>query len=67
MFDLLEKIPEDYTYRQDAAQTKLAQWYREGHRDFHRLDLTAARDRLPLALQSEILGLMGLSVKFVEM
>lgn len=53
LFSILSRIPEDGTFDQVAPLETLIS---KGHKDLISYDLSAATDRLPLALQEAILG-----------
>lgn len=53
LFSLLKRIPEDGTFDQTAPLELLVS---KGYQDVHSYDLSAATDRLPLALQEGLLS-----------
>lgn len=62
MFSKLKLIKEDYTHDQLRSIETIKLWFKE-RKPVYCFDLTAATDRLPIALQSHILLLCGLSTK----
>ncbi|AEP83726.1 RNA-dependent RNA polymerase [Tuber excavatum mitovirus] len=53
----LECIPQDYTYNQEAGFSKVLDFTRLG-KTCYSLDLSKATDRLPLALQERVMGII---------
>ena len=51
LFRVLRKIPQDMTFNQGGFKDQTKEWSR-----FHSLDLTAATDRFPISIISEVLG-----------
>jgi len=58
LFDVLRKIPQDGTFDQMAPIRALLDYSRLGYPSFS-FDLSNATDRLPVALQEQILGLLS--------
>lgn len=59
LFSLLAKMPMDGTFDQSAPLDRLVRLKHEGElgdHNFHSYDLSAATDRLPIRLQTDILG-----------
>jgi len=59
IFSLLKKIPMDGTFDQLAPCRRLVDFYNDGLiEDFYSYDLSAATDRLPIQIQSDILSVI---------
>jgi len=59
IFSFLRKLPMDGTFDQLAPCKRLVDFYRDGLIDeFYSYDLSAATDRLPIQIQSDILSVV---------
>lgn len=61
LFKILKQIPMDGTFNQGKPLLRLKDLYQEGllkGNSFHSFDLSAATDRLPINLQSDIISML---------
>lgn len=61
LFSLLRKLPMDGTFNQGLPLTRLLELYGSGSlvgKGFYSYDLSAATDRLPVAIQRDILSIL---------
>jgi hypothetical protein len=58
IFSILKTIPQDGTFDQKRAVREIQSLIREGHNHVFSFDLTAATDRLPIALQKLLLNFL---------
>jgi hypothetical protein len=65
LFAALKRVPNDYTFDQEAAIPKLQRWISEG-RTMCSMDLSNCSDNLPLDLQLEALSRYGVGTRWLQ-
>jgi len=65
LYDALKRVPNDFTFDQEAGVEAIQSWLRDGYPSVS-MDLSNASDNIPLDLQLEMLNRYGVSTRWLQ-
>jgi len=65
LYDALKRVPNDYTFDQNAGVEAIQQWLLDGYPSIS-MDLSNASDNIPLDLQLELMSRLGVSTRWIQ-